>query len=56
MGLASLEGILLQDLDPRRTQGDPGQNLDPDLNLGEFTPKVSWIVLALLGLRGKGYL
>lgn len=33
MGLASLQGTLRQDLDPRRTQGDPGQNLDPGLNL-----------------------
>lgn len=33
MGPASLQGTLLQDLDPRRTPGDPGQNLDPGLNL-----------------------
>lgn len=52
MGPASLQGTLLQDLDPRRTQGDPGQNLDPGLNLGEFTRKTEisvWIVLTVVG-------
>lgn len=37
MGLASRGGTPLQDLDLRRIQGVPGQNLDPGLNPGEFT-------------------
>lgn len=36
MGLASRGGTPLQDLDLRRIQGVPGQNLDPGLNPGEF--------------------
>jgi len=37
MGLASRGDTPLQDLDLRRIPGVPGQNLDPDLNPGEFT-------------------
>lgn len=36
MGLASRGGTPLQDLDLRRIQGVPGQNLDPGLNPGEL--------------------